>query len=74
MENDAQPLADRVAIIADPHANLRGMEICFKKIKSLGIEVRKVIWKTTHNHWLIEWQLSPIRMLTCAAWRSVLKK
>jgi predicted phosphodiesterase len=38
MENDAQPLADRVAIIADPHANLRGMEICFKKIKSLGIE------------------------------------
>ena len=31
-------LADRVAIISDPHANLRGLEISYKKIKSLGIE------------------------------------
>ncbi len=31
-------LADRVAIISDPHANLRGVELCHKKIKSLGIE------------------------------------
>lgn len=31
-------LEERVAIISDPHANLRGLELCYKKIKSLGIE------------------------------------
>jgi predicted phosphodiesterase len=31
-------LADRVAIISDPHANLRGLELSYKKIKSLGVE------------------------------------
>ena len=31
-------LTDRVAIISDPHANLLGIELCHKKIKSLGIE------------------------------------
>ena len=31
-------LADKVAIISDPHANLRGLELSYKKIRSLGIE------------------------------------
>jgi predicted phosphodiesterase len=31
-------LEDRVAIISDPHANLRGLELAYNKIKSLGIE------------------------------------
>jgi len=31
-------LAERVAVISDPHANLRGVELCYKKIKSLGID------------------------------------
>ena len=31
-------LADRVAIISDPHANLRGLELSYEKIKSLGVE------------------------------------
>jgi predicted phosphodiesterase len=31
-------LADRVAIISDPHANLRGLELSYKKIQSLGVE------------------------------------
>ena len=34
--NDA--LSDRVAIISDPHANLQGVELCYKKIKSLGVK------------------------------------
>jgi len=38
MEKEAQPLDDSVAIISDPHANLHGLEICFKKIRSFGIE------------------------------------
>lgn len=35
---DIEQLADRVAVIADPHANFRGMELCYERIKSLGIE------------------------------------
>lgn len=31
-------LADRVAIISDPHANLRGLELCYKRIETLGLE------------------------------------
>jgi predicted phosphodiesterase len=31
-------LAERVAIISDPHANLRGIELAYNKIKTLGIE------------------------------------
>jgi predicted phosphodiesterase len=38
MAQASNQLADRVAIISDPHANLRGLELCHKKIKSLGIE------------------------------------
>ena len=35
---DTDQLADRVAIISDPHANLQGLELCYKKIGDLGIE------------------------------------
>lgn len=38
MLQESDHLAERIAIISDPHANIRGMELCHKKIKSLGIE------------------------------------
>jgi len=38
MVQDTGVLADRAAIISDPHANLRGVELCYKKIKSMGID------------------------------------
>lgn len=38
MVQDTDALADRAAIISDPHANLRGVELCYKKIKSMGID------------------------------------
>ncbi|UCE83617.1 MAG: metallophosphoesterase family protein [Deltaproteobacteria bacterium] len=38
MTQRSDQLPERVAIISDPHANLRGVELCYKKIKSLGIE------------------------------------
>jgi predicted phosphodiesterase len=31
-------LAERVAVISDPHANLKGLELCYKKIKSMGVD------------------------------------
>ena len=38
MAQDSDQLADRIAIISDPHANLRGVELCHNRIRSLGIE------------------------------------
>ena len=38
MSQGSGNMADRVAIISDPHANLRGIELCYKKIEFLGIE------------------------------------
>ena len=35
---DIDQLADRVAIISDPHANLRGLKQCYEKISELEIE------------------------------------
>jgi predicted phosphodiesterase len=38
MLQDSDQLADRIAIISDPHANLQGVELCHERIKSLGVE------------------------------------